>query len=259
MPNWTWDYINDLWGQLLDIVDDLQERLDEISAPGRVAPALDDLTIGTGRRLRAATLFFDIRGFSKRTTSPNLDALKRSLFMLDCVIPMMMRVLYDHGGYVEKNTGDGIMAIIGAEEDDETAANAALDAATKMFWVLEHVVNLELSARSMEPVQARIGLDLGTLLIARIGMPTGSAKHPRSTLTAVGPSANLACRLQQRAGTNEIWCGDLIKRNARANRQQHFRDTTPTDWTWNYADNPEVVYRIWNYYAVRRDPPGEPG
>lgn len=253
MPDWTWDYILDLDDRLDEIVDGLKDRLDAV-ADGRVTPALDDLAIGSGRRMRAATLFFDIRGFSSLTSSADTATLKRTLFMLDCVLPMMMHVLHDHGAYIEKNTGDGLMAIIGAEETDAKAANEALSSATEMFYILSRTVNPKLQEYGIAPVDARIGIDLGTILLARIGVHSGTAKHPRNTLTAVGPSANLACKLQQSAGTNEIWCGDLVRRHAAQWRQSFFKDVTPPGWPWTYVDDPFNAYSIWHYDAEKQSP-----
>lgn len=255
MPNWGKDYFQSLSDRFDDLVEGLDDRLEDVVA-GRVAPAVDDLTIGSARKLRAAVLFFDIRGFSSRTGSAELNDMKRVLYLLDCVVPMVMHVVYDHGGYIEKNTGDGIMAVIGAEAGttDAEAANAALDVATTSFYMLEHLVNPHLEGEGIEAVNARIGIDLGTLLVARIGLPKGTAKQERSFLTAVGPAANLACHLQQMADTNQIWAGDLVATNARADRQNFFKDKTPEGWTWTYKGQPSRTYNIWHYNAVKTDP-----
>src|SRR5690606_26617997 len=148
--------------------------------------------------------------------------------MLNCVIPMLMSVVYDHDGYVEKNTGDGFMAIIGADASDskEDAANKALDVATISFYVLQNVINPFLIHNGIEEVRARIGIDLGQLIIGRVGLHTGSAKHERNFLVAVGPTANIASKIQGKAGTDEIWVGDLVKQHARDDRQKFFKDVT---------------------------------
>jgi adenylate cyclase len=173
--------------------------------------------------------------------------------MLDCVIPIIMKIIYDHNGYIEKNTGDGVMAVIGAEESDEVAANTALDTATAIFYALKHIVNPHLESVGIEKINARIGIDMGTLLFTRIGLPSGTAKTKRNFLTAVGPCANLASKIQNMANTNEIWTGDLIKVNSRENRHLHFIDKTPTDWIWSY-NNTNRSYKIWNYNAVKVEP-----
>ncbi len=126
------------------------------------------------------------------------------------------------------------MAIIGVGKPEAEAANTALDVATTTFYALTKIVNPELTAIGLEPVRARIGIDMGLILLARIGLPTGTARVDRSFLTAVGPAANLASKLQGMAGTDEIWCADLIRANAHAWRQEFFVDVTPPNWGWTY-------------------------
>ena len=223
-------------------------------AAGRVVPAIRDITIGSGRHMRAATLFFDIRGFTARTSEPDVQQLKTTLLMLDSVIPMVMQVIFDHDGYVEKNTGDGVMGIIGAENSDQEAADAALNAAMTIFYVLDAIVNPFLQPLGIAPVQARIGLDLGPLLLARIGLPTGAAEQPRSFLTAVGPAANLASKIQQHfADTNQIVVGDLIKQKT-SRPPTDFVNVTPADWTWVHYPERTTPYYIWRFTGVRRQP-----
>lgn len=233
-------------------VPQLLRRLDAV-ADGRVAPAVDDIVIGSGRKVTACVIFFDIRGFTQLTSSDDPNTLKRTLFILNCVIPAMMRVLYRYGAYVEKNTGDGLMAVMGVETNAQVTAKNALDAAAEMFYVLHELVNPVLVAQGIEPVDARIGMDMGPLLLARIGLPTGTSAHERSSLTAVGPAANRACKLQGLAGTNEIWCGDAIQRSAPADRLHLFADVTPVNWDWHYTGS-TAAYRCWRYDGVADDP-----
>lgn len=234
-------------------VPQLLRRLDAV-ADGRVAPAVDDIVIGSGRTVTACVIFFDIRGFTQLTSSDDPNTLKRTLFILNCVIPAMMRVLYRYGAYVEKNTGDGLMAVLGVETNAQETAKNALNAATEMFYVLHDLVNPALAAQGVEPVNARIGMDMGPLLLARIGLPTGSSAHERSSLTAVGPAANRACKLQGFAGTNEIWCGDSIRNAAPPEKLYLFADVTPHNWNWHYGGNANAPYRCWRYDEVANDP-----
>lgn len=253
MPVWNAAYYESLEERFSTITEGLDDRLDAV-VDGRIAPSVEDISIGSARRLRAAILFFDIRGFTGRTNTSNLGDLKQALQMLDCVIPMVQHVIYDHGGYVEKNTGDGLMAVIGAESDDQTAANTALDVATISFYVIKNLVNDYLESVGIDKVDARIGIDLGRVLLARIGTPKGSAKQVRSFLTAVGATANIAHRLQTEvAQTNQIFVGDQVKENALEYRQPWFTDQTPGDWTWIY-ENSFRTYTAWHYHAHRKDP-----
>jgi adenylate cyclase len=220
-----------------------------------IAPKLENLNIGAGRKANACVIFFDIRGFTKLSNSDHIESLQRTLLILDCVIPAMMRVLFRADAYVEKNTGDGLMAILGIETDDQITANKALDVAEEMMYVLHHVVNPALNKEGLQSIDARIGMDMGPILIARIGCPTGSSGHNRNTLTAVGPAANRACKLQGLAGTNEIWCGDAIYRAAYAQRVNLFKCVTPplVDWDWIYGQNADHRYHCWSYNGVADD------
>ncbi len=224
----------------------LDERLEDI-VQGRVTPAVEDIPIGSARRLSAAVLVFDIRGFSQRTSNDNDDTLKNALLLLDTVLPMVAHVVYDHGGYVEKNTGDGVLAVIGAGESVATAAWSTISVALSIKYVIDHLVNDYLTSEGVEEIHWRVGIDWGTILLARIGTPKGSAKQARSFLTSVGPTANIATRLQQMAKTDEIWIGDNIKKNLSDRDQGFCTDVTPSSgWTWTISGK---TYRVWHYRA----------
>jgi len=252
MPNWNLEYWNKLTSQFDSLTENLDDTVDAITN-GRTTPALDDIKIGSGRKMRAAVLFFDIRGFTSRTDSSDEEKLKETLYLLNCVIPMVMRIIYDHNGYIEKNTGDGIMAIIGTEDDDKKAANAAINASTAIFYCLKNLINPHLVSVGIKKVDARIGIDIGNLLITRIGLPTGTSKHQRNFLTVVGPTANISSKIQNASATNQIWVGDQIKENAFDWRQPYFIDKTPEKWTWQYSIS-KRKYKVWQYNAVKYKP-----
>ena len=252
MKLWTHEYHEELKTRFDDLTRQIPERMGQIT-DGRVAPSLDDLAIGSARQMNAAVLFFDIVGFTDRTSSDDETTLRRTLSMLDALIPTVMQIIYDHRGYVEKNTGDGVMALFtdGAHAEK---VGSALDAAVTVFYVLRMFVNPYLEAKGVPPVDARIGIDYGKLLISKIGVHSGSADHQRNFLTAVGPTANIACRLQQHAGTNEIWVGDLVALNAPAWRQQmSFVGATIAGWPWVYVPSGQP-YSVWHFTENRAEP-----
>jgi adenylate cyclase len=252
MPRWDIDYLNSLRTRFSAIHTGLSDRIEAV-VRGRVAPAPEAIPIGSGRAVRAAVMFFDIRHFTTMTGSAEPEDLKRTLVMLDCVIPVVMHVVHDVEGYVEKNTGDGVMAVIGVDKTDAEAANAGLDAATTIFYVLQNVVNPALEAMGIVGIQARIGIDLGNILLARVGVATGSARFDRNFITAVGPAANLASKLQGMAGTDQIWVGDNIARNAAEWRRPFFVEVTPMDWTWTWNRPWEHIrYSVWHYAAEKK-------
>lgn len=240
MRTWNREYWFYLTEQFRSISKDLKSKLMGVVA-GRVMPSADLIPIGSARKVNAAVLFFDIRGSSNRS---GLVAL----YTLDVVIPMVMRIVHDHDGYIEKNTGDGVMAIFTAM-DEQKACKAAIESAMTCFYVLKHAINPHLSQVSIPSVDARIGIDFGEILVARIGVHKGSANQDRSFLTAIGPAANIACRLQEQSGTNQIWVGNTIKANAPQEWQNFFKRVLPVEWTWVSSGTTEP-YPAWHFDAI---------
>ncbi len=244
MRSWNREYWFYLTQHFKALTKDLKSKLDGVVA-GRAVPSAENIPIGSARKVNAAVLFFDIRGWSNRS---GLVAL----YTLDVVIPMVMRIVHDHDGYIEKNTGDGVMAIFTAM-DEQKACKAAIESAMTCFYVLENAINphlAQVSAQvSIPSVDARIGIDFGEILVARIGVHKGSANQDRSFLTAIGAAANIACKLQEQAGTNQIWVGNSIKANAPQEWQNYFKRASPAEWTWVSIGTSEP-YPAWHFDAV---------
>lgn len=249
---WTTTYNNELRGRFTAITAEIPGRLAQITA-ARTAPSLDDLPIGSAKKLDAAVMFFDIEGFTARTASDDNATLTGTLHMLNCVIPMMMHVIHDHGGYVEKNTGDGVMAIF-YEGTPQEIVHAALDSAVTCMYVLREFVNPYLARVGVAPVRARIGIDHGNLLLSKIGVPTGTAEHRRNFLTAVGPTANIAFRLQAAAGTDQILVGHFVYEYASDFRRAFsMQEATPAEWIWVHGLQRER-YLAWRFTETRSAP-----
>ncbi len=79
---------------------------------GRTMPDLSILEIGSARRMDVAILFFDLKSFTATSSKISNEA---TLFILNNIIPSLTRIIQHWGGTIEKNTGDGIMAILGTE------------------------------------------------------------------------------------------------------------------------------------------------
>lgn len=249
MPSWTTAYHAELKALFGELTEALPTRLRQV-VTGRTTPALEQLTIGTAREVTATVMFFDIEDSTHRTPTGSSLHLRTTLATLNCVIPMISRIVTDHGGYIEKNTGDGLMAVFGPGDQ---SADDALDSATTCFCALREFVNPYLAQNGIAPVNARIGIDRGQILVARIGLPTGTADNQRNFLTAIGPAANIAFRLQGVAGTNGICVGHSVRQNATGQRANDFQAFIPPNWTWVFEGTPNP-YWVWKYTAQRTAP-----
>src|SRR5262245_52742674 len=191
---------------------------------GRTMPEPVRVSIGSAKRMTASVLFFDLADFT--ATSSRL-AQEQTLYMLNLIIPTMMRIVRHWNGEIEKNTGDGIMAIFGTETRDYTSiARDSVEAAMAMRFVMINDVQGNLSDRGLPSMNFRIGIEMGELLIARIGVPSNNF------LTAVGDAANRASKLQSLAMDNGICIGEDMALNLHPELHPYCLEGQSQDWSW---------------------------
>jgi class 3 adenylate cyclase/tetratricopeptide (TPR) repeat protein len=148
------------------------------------------------RRKLATLVFSDLSGstaLGERFDPETVRSLMLSYFQ------EMRGVLEGHGGTVEKFVGDAVLAVFGVPEAHEDDALRACRAALEMQARLPRL-NEEFERR------------FGTRIALRIGVNTGEvvAGDPASRETFVtGDAVNVAARLEQTAGPDEVLLGEL--------------------------------------------------
>jgi GAF domain-containing protein/response regulator RpfG family c-di-GMP phosphodiesterase len=148
------------------------------------------------------TLFSDIVGFTQMS---NTLRSRRVAELLNEYLTEMTQAVFDNGGTVDKFMGDGILAIFGAPEEltPHEQVRRAVATARQMLCALQRL-NQRWEEQGIvgengpPPVRFRCGIHQGT---AVVGMFGGKA---RSDYTAIGPSVNIASRLQEAAEPNSI-------------------------------------------------------
>lgn len=136
-------------------------------------------------------LFSDIIGFTQLS---NTLRSRRVAELLNEYLAEMTRAVFDNGGTVDKFMGDAILALFGSPEEmtPNEQVRRAIAAARQMQRSL-HLLNERWQAQGISQVQFRCGIHQGT---AVVGMFGGAE---RSDYTAIGPSVNIASRLQEAA------------------------------------------------------------
>jgi len=160
-----------------------------------IAPRAVD-PLGWGVEREVAILFLDIRGFSRIS--------ERSLpydvvFILNSLFGEIGAEIEAARGYIDKFMGDGLMAIFGLASTPQEAARDAIGAALAAEKASRHASRM-LTHHLSEPIRIGIGIDLGTVVIGRIGKTSDQTTPSR--LTAIGGTVNIAARLE--SATKEL-------------------------------------------------------
>ncbi|MGB3788412.1 MAG: response regulator [Phormidesmis sp.] len=141
-------------------------------------------------------LFSDIVGFTQLS---NTLRSRRVAELLNEYLETMTRAIFNNGGTVDKFMGDAVLALFGAPEEmsPNEQVRRAIAAARQMYQDLE-TLNTKWAEQGIGPVKFRCGIHQGTAVVGMFG----SAE--RSDYTAIGPSVNIAARIQEAATAETI-------------------------------------------------------
>nr|WP_242464231.1 adenylate/guanylate cyclase domain-containing protein [Halorhodospira halophila] len=158
----------------------------------------------TGETREITVLFADIRGFT--TLSERLDAVALRELLNRFFTPMT-RVIFEHGGTIDKYVGDLIMAFWGAPMDDPEHRRHAVAAALAMQREAERLRE-ELAREGLPAIEIGIGLNSGPAAVGDMGSAY------RRAYTALGDAVNLASRVEGQ--TKAYGVGLLVTEHTRA-------------------------------------------
>lgn len=179
---------------------------------------------GTDRS--TSILFADIRGFTAMSERINARQLVN---LLNAYFEVMVDVIFNYEGTLDKFVGDEIMALWNAPLDVEEHALKAVTTALRMMEALGQFnearrMEFELARESgtlepgaqFEPVRIGIGINTGHVVAGYVG----SSKS--LSYTAMGDPVNTASRMCSFAGPGDI----IIGRNTFEQVKAHFKIQT---------------------------------
>ncbi len=142
----------------------------------------------TGKSIRAAVMFCDIRGFTSLSQVLPPQILVRQL---NQYLGAMADVILAHQGTVDKFMGDGIMAEFGSplSRGDRADVMAGIRAALGMRRAL-HQLRQEWQGAGQVPFFHGIGLHFGEIIVGNIGSPQ------RLEYAVIGDTVNTASRIE---------------------------------------------------------------
>jgi adenylate cyclase len=144
-----------------------------------------DLQLGGSKKM--VTVFFsDIRDFTKFSEGHSPEQVVE---MLNEYFQIMVRIINDHGGVVDKFIGDAIMAVWGAPAAQERDSQNAVKAAIQMRVELNEL-NQRRAARDQVAIKIGMGLHRGEAISGTIG------SSERMEYTVIGDTVNQASRIE---------------------------------------------------------------
>ncbi len=178
----------------------------------------DKTPIAAGEEKKIAILFADIRKFTAFSESlPPYDVIH----VLNRYFDQMGKVIKRNGGYIDNYMGDGLMALFGVDDPQESTLRAVraglemIEAVEQFRAYLENIYAMSF--------QIGVGVHYGEVVLGSIG-----ARDARR-MTAIGDAVNFASRIEQankEYGTRLLvseHAYDEIRQQARVGRE--FADT----------------------------------
>lgn len=212
-------------------------RVKEITK-GLTMPETSRVPIGSGKSMVAAIMFFDLENFSARSAKMGNE---NTLYTLNVIIPQIIRIAKNWNGEIEKNTGDGVMVIIGTEtRNNYIIARDAIEIAMTIRYIMSDDINPMLESKGIQGFNFKIGIDMDSVLIANIGISNNSL------MTVVGGAANRASKLQELASSNKILIGDNLFDNLHSKVQQFCREGKHSSWNWSCTGT-KTPYRFFEF------------
>jgi len=141
-------------------------------------------------------LFSDIVGFTQLS---NTLRSRRVAELLNEYLTEMTHAIFENGGTVDKFMGDAILAIFGAPEEltPNEQVRRAIATAQQMYRKLAKL-NERWTAQGISEVKFRCGIHQGAAVVGMFG------SEERADYTAIGPSVNIAARIQAAAEPGTI-------------------------------------------------------
>jgi class 3 adenylate cyclase len=163
----------------------------------REAEAAADRPVETDGDRRPVTIMFcDLVGYTRLSSKLDPEEVKALLEQFFGVIDTTVE---RYGGTIDKHIGDAAMALFGAPRAHGDDALRAVRAALE----IQALIPMKLSGAS-GPLAAHVALAMGDVVASRVG------SERRREYTVIGEAANLAARLLDRAGPNEILASEEI-------------------------------------------------
>ncbi|HXV65886.1 MAG TPA: adenylate/guanylate cyclase domain-containing protein [Nitrosopumilaceae archaeon] len=179
-------------------------------------------------RVNMIVLYVDLVGSTEITLS--LPEEKVAI-IIRSFAQEMSSIIKQHDGFVLKFVGDAVIGYFIAEAMPLVATDNAVNCAKAMITVVEKGMNPILNQYDYPELKIKIGMDFGQNIIVSYG-----ANKEKSHVDILGPTMNIASKIQNTASPNQILIGDDVYQKLHPEMQKQFKQVVWTQTNWKYHD-----------------------
>ncbi len=191
-------------------------------------------------RVNMIVLYIDLVGSTEITLSLSEEKVA---IIIRSFAQEMSSIIRQHDGFVLKFVGDAVIGYFVAEAMPMVAVDNAVNCAKAMVTIVEKGMNPILNQYDYPELKVKIGMDFGQNIIVRYG-----ADKKKSHVDILGPTMNIASKIQHIASPNQILIGDDVYNRLHRDMQKQFKQVVWTQTNWKYHDRETGrLYPVYSY------------
>ncbi|MCB9061151.1 MAG: adenylate/guanylate cyclase domain-containing protein [Halobacteriovoraceae bacterium] len=195
-----------------------------------------------GEKKEVVIFFSDIRGFTDYSENNSPEEVVN---MLNAYFEIMVGIINEYGGVVDKFVGDAIMAVWGVPKSHEADCQNAVSACLKMRIELAKFNHLRISTKR-NPIIMGMGLHYGEVVSGTIG------SNERMEYTVIGDVVNTASRIE--SSTKAHGTDFLVSERIFQKTEKNFIFEKVGDTSVKGKKEALKTYKVLGYYDQNRNP-----
>lgn len=175
-------------------------------------------------KLDMVVLYVDLVGSTTMTLEMPAEKIA---IIISSFSQEMAAVIRQHKGYVLKFVGDAVIGYFVGE--GMLVADNAVNCAKSMISVIQKGINPILDQYDYPDLMVKIGMDFGKNIVVRYG-----ADVENSHVDLMGPTMNIAAKIQNMAKPNQILIGSDVYQKLHPKTQKEFSQIVWKKDEWKY-------------------------